>query len=187
MARFSIILPTYNRRDTIMRAVDSARAQTFGDFELLITDDGSTDGTGELLEGLDPRISLERQANAGIAPARNAALRRSKGEYIAFLDSDDEWLPHHLELTDAFFRAFPNEHLFSGEFWIDYGHGEDQDKYEKHFRASMDWFLPVARRIGLGGLSLPPGEQTTISDFTPLVPMSAPGVARLSRSCPMRT
>jgi glycosyltransferase involved in cell wall biosynthesis len=158
MPRFSIIVPTYNRRDTIMRAVDSARAQTFGDFELLITDDGSTDGTAELLEGIDPRISLQRQANGGIAPARNAALRRSKGEYIAFLDSDDEWLPHHLELANAFFQAFPNEHLFSGEFWIDYGQGKEEGKYERHFRASMDWFLPVARRIGLGGLSLPPGE-----------------------------
>ena len=158
MPRFSIIVPTYNRRDTIMRAVDSARAQTFGDFELLITDDGSTDGTAELLEGIDPRISLQRQANGGIAPARNAALRRSKGEYIAFLDSDDEWLPHHLELANAFFQAFPNEHLFSGEFWIDYGQGKEEGKYERHFRASMNWFLPVARRIGLGGLHLPPGE-----------------------------
>ncbi len=138
-----------------MRAVDSARAQTFGDFELLVTDDGSTDGTAELLEGLDPRISLRRQTNGGVGPARNEGLRRSKGEYITFLDSDDEWLPHHLELANAFFEAFPNEHLFSGEFWIDYGLG----KYEKHFRASMDWFLPVARRIGLGGLSLPHGEQ----------------------------
>jgi glycosyltransferase involved in cell wall biosynthesis/GNAT superfamily N-acetyltransferase len=158
MPRFSIILPTYNRRDTIMRAVNSALAQTFADFELLITDDGSTDGTAELLEGIDGRISLQRQANGGIAPARTAALRRSKGEYIAFLDSDDEWLPHHLELTNAFFQAFPNEHLFSGEFWIDYGQGKEEGKYEKHFRASMNWFLPVARRIGLGGLSLPPGE-----------------------------
>ncbi len=141
-----------------MRAVDSALAQTFEDFELLITDDGSTDGTAELLVGIDPRISVQRQANGGIAPARNAALRRSKGEYIAFLDSDDEWLPHHLELANAFFRAFPNEHLFSGEFWIDYGQGKEEGKYERHFRASMDWFLPVARRIGLGGLRLPPGE-----------------------------
>ncbi|HEX3593905.1 MAG TPA: GNAT family N-acetyltransferase, partial [Polyangiaceae bacterium] len=154
MPRFSIIVPTYNRRDTILRAINSILGQTFGDFEVLVTDDGSTDDTASLLHGIDPRVSVERQTNAGIAPARNAALRRSKGEYIAFLDSDDEWLPHFLELTHGFFQKFPDEHLFSGEFWIDYGGGN----YEKHFRASMDWFLPTAKKIGLGGLSLPPGE-----------------------------
>jgi glycosyltransferase involved in cell wall biosynthesis len=154
MPRFSIVVPTYNRRDTILRSINSILRQSFGDFEVLVTDDGSTDDTASLLTGIDPRVSVERQANAGIAPARNAALRRSKGDYIAFLDSDDEWLPHHLELSHAFFERHPNEHLFSGEFWIDYGGGN----YEKHFRASMDWFLPTANRIGLGGLSLPPGE-----------------------------
>jgi glycosyltransferase involved in cell wall biosynthesis len=153
--RVSVVMPTYNRADTIMRAIDSVKAQTFQDWELLITDDGSTDGTAALIEGKDPRVKVFVQENQGIGGARNTGMRASTGELIAFLDSDDEWLPHHLELAVAFFERFPEESLVTSEFWVDYASGQ----YEKHFRESYGgWFLAVARAIGTGSLALPPGE-----------------------------
>jgi glycosyltransferase involved in cell wall biosynthesis len=151
----SVIMPTYNRADTIMRAIDSVRAQTFQDWELLITDDGSTDGTAALIQGIDPRIKVFVQENQGIGGARNTGMRASTGDLIAFLDSDDEWLPHHLALCVAFFQRFPEESLVTSEFWVDYNTGE----YEKHFRESFArWFPPVASAIATASLALPPGE-----------------------------
>lgn len=153
--RVSVVMPTYNRADTILRAIASVRAQTFQDWELLVTDDGSTDGTAALIQGIDPRIRVFVQENQGIGGARNTGMRASTGDLIAFLDSDDEWLPHHLALCVAFFDRFPGENLVTNEFWVDYNNGT----YEKHFRESFArWFPPVARAIGAGSLALPPGE-----------------------------
>jgi hypothetical protein len=155
MSRVSIVLPTYNRADTLLRAIDSVRAQTFEDWELHVVDDGSTDGTPELFAGIDSRVQLHRRPHLGVAEARNHGLRASRGEIIAFLDSDDEWTAHHLELSLAFLDAFPGEQVVSGEFWIDHGTGS----CEKHFRVSMgQWFLGLALQIRSASLDLPPGE-----------------------------
>jgi glycosyltransferase involved in cell wall biosynthesis len=119
MSLVSVIVPTYNRRETIQAAIASVQRQTFTDWELIVVDDGSTDGTADLLEGSDPRLVLIRQTNQGVNAARNAAMLRARGRYIAFLDSDDELLPHHLDLSVAFFRAHPGEDFLSGEFCED--------------------------------------------------------------------
>jgi glycosyltransferase involved in cell wall biosynthesis len=98
MPKVSIILPTFNRADTIVRAIKSAQAQTFQDWELIVVDDGSTDNTAALIDGMDRRLTLIRQENRGFTEARNTGIRSAGGNYLAFLDSDDEFLPHHLEL-----------------------------------------------------------------------------------------
>jgi glycosyltransferase involved in cell wall biosynthesis len=145
MPLISIVMPTFNRADTIQRAVESIRAQYYSDWELLVIDDGSTDDTASRLAGLDPRIRLLRQENQGVTAARNAGLAAVKGELVSFLDSDDEWLPHHLALAAAFFAAHPGEHLFTSEFWEDFGTGE----YVKHYRASVSEYAPrTAKLIG---------------------------------------
>lgn len=155
MPLVSIIMPTYNRADTILRAVRSIQAQTFTDWELIIVDDGSTDNTVELIEGCDPRLKLIRQKNQGTAGARNTGLRASTGAYIAFLDSDDAWLPHHLELSAAFLDAFPDEQFVINELWEDLG----RDRIVNHYHAEIsDWYPRMARRIGSRLLDLPPGE-----------------------------
>ncbi|MEY2876335.1 MAG: hypothetical protein RLZZ373_3706, partial [Pseudomonadota bacterium] len=107
MPEVSIILPTFNRVDVIGRAVSSVLRQTFHDWELIVVDDGSTDGTRARLEGLDPRLRYIGQANQGVYVARNTGLQAARGRYVTFLDSDDEWLPHFLALTTAFLRAHP--------------------------------------------------------------------------------
>ena len=95
----SVIVPTYERRELVLEAVASVLAQTLADFELIVVDDGSTDGTGEALQGLDPRLVYLWQENRGVAAARNTGIRRARGDIVAFLDSDDRWLPDHLTVV----------------------------------------------------------------------------------------
>lgn len=93
-----MIIPVFNRAHCISRALASVREQWVGDFELIIGDDASTDGTWEVVQREFPGAKLARlQANAGAAAARNAAMRLATGEFLAFLDSDDEWLPQKIE------------------------------------------------------------------------------------------
>jgi glycosyltransferase involved in cell wall biosynthesis len=145
MPLVSIVMPTYNRADTIQRAIASIRAQSWSNWDLIVVDDGSTDDTTLRLTGLDPRIRLLRQENQGVTAARNTGLAAVKGELVAFLDSDDEWLPHHLALAAAFFAAHPGEHLFTSEFWEDFGNGE----CVKHHRPAVgEWAPRTAKLIG---------------------------------------
>ncbi|RYD30434.1 MAG: glycosyltransferase family 2 protein, partial [Verrucomicrobiaceae bacterium] len=93
----SVIIPTYNRIATIARAVDSVLAQTYPDIELIIADDGSSDGTCESLAGYGDRLRIVRQANSGPSAARNLGARAARGEILSFLDSDDSWLPDKIQ------------------------------------------------------------------------------------------
>ncbi len=155
MPEASVIVPTYNRADTIRRAIKSVQAQSFGDWELIIVDDGSTDETVSLVDGLEPRMILIRQENRGFAEARNAGIRASSGKYLGFLDSDDEFLPHHLELCIAFLKAFPDESFVSAELLEDFGEG----RFVNHYRAeTSEWYPQKASRIRSNNFGLPPGE-----------------------------
>src|SRR5262249_7305943 len=155
MSVVSVIVPTYNRAETIRAAIASVKRQTFDDWELIVVDDGSTDATASLIEGSDPRLVLIRQKNQGVNAARNAAMLRARGQYIAFLDSDDEWLPHHLELSVAFFRAFPGEDFLSGEFCED---GSPLGTHPFLHTALTRWYPPLAERAGSSLLDPPPGR-----------------------------
>lgn len=96
----SAIIPTYNRSDSVGRAIQSVLDQTYQDFELIIVDDGSTDSTEEVIKSFDDEriVYLSHDENKGKpAAARNTGIKEARGEYIAFLDSDDEWLPKKLE------------------------------------------------------------------------------------------
>jgi len=92
----SVILPVYNRAASVARAIDSVLAQTHAPLELIVVDDGSTDGTRDVLERYGERITLLTQPHAGAYVARNLALRHARGDLVAFIDSDDVWLPHRL-------------------------------------------------------------------------------------------
>jgi cellulose synthase/poly-beta-1,6-N-acetylglucosamine synthase-like glycosyltransferase len=93
MPLFSVIIPTFNRVQFCRAAVDSVLQQEFRDFELIVVDDGSTDGTSEMLIQYGDRLRLLRQENQGQSIARNAGISAATGEYVAFLDSDDQWFP----------------------------------------------------------------------------------------------
>jgi glycosyltransferase involved in cell wall biosynthesis len=92
------VIPAYRRADVLGRAVDSALAQTVTDLEVLVVDDGSGDDTEAVVEGYDDRVRyLAHDRNRGVSAARNTGVEAATGEYVAFLDSDDEWLPRKLE------------------------------------------------------------------------------------------
>jgi len=92
----SVIIPTYNRAGVIGRAVRSMLGQSHRDLELIVVDDGSTDGTATELEAFGHAVTVLRQPNRGVSSARNLGLAHAIGELIAFLDSDDEWLPNKI-------------------------------------------------------------------------------------------
>ncbi len=94
----SVIIPTYNREKTIMRAISSVLNQTYSDIECIVVDDGSTDDTRKIINAVsDPRLKYIYQENSGANAARNRGIHEARGEYIAFQDSDDEWMPLKLE------------------------------------------------------------------------------------------
>jgi glycosyltransferase involved in cell wall biosynthesis len=100
----SVIIPTYDARQYVCDAIDSALAQTYRDTEIIVVDDGSSDATGELLQHkYGNRIGYLYKENGGPASARNLGIRNSRGEFIAFLDADDLWLPEKLEKQLAVF------------------------------------------------------------------------------------
>lgn len=115
--RISIVTPTYNRAGFIAQAVDSVLAQSVADWELLIVDDGSSDNTQEVLAAYqkDPRIHYFYQANQGQSIARNNALKRAQGDFVAFLDSDDLWCPDKLERQLALFQKHPDVGVVHGD------------------------------------------------------------------------
>lgn len=115
MPRVTAAITTYNRAGYVAEAVASVLAQTYTDYEVLIIDDGSTDNTEQVLTPYEGRIRLHRQENQGRAAARNTAIQLASGEYIAFLDSDDLWLPDKLarevEVLDASTAGMVHGHV----------------------------------------------------------------------------
>lgn len=103
----SVVIPVYNVKPYLERCVNSVLNQTYKDLEIVLVDDGSTDGSGELCEQIatcDQRISVIHQENQGLSGARNTGIRQATGEYITFIDSDDEWL-----LTDGLEKVLQGE------------------------------------------------------------------------------
>ena len=106
--RYSVVIPLYNKRAHVERAVASVLGQDVGDLELVIVDDGSTDGGGEVAAAIrDPRLRLVRQANQGVSAARNRGIAESTAPCIALLDADDEWAPGFLREIEALRSEFP--------------------------------------------------------------------------------
>jgi glycosyltransferase involved in cell wall biosynthesis len=102
----SAIIPTFNRELTIARAVRSALAQTYGNIEVIVVDDGSCDRTVQSLRQFEKQIVVLQQENAGPSRARNFGASKAHGEILAFLDSDDEWLPQKIEMQVAMMQAY---------------------------------------------------------------------------------
>ena len=99
MPTISVVIPAYNAERTVLETVESVQKQTFSDLEIIVIDDGSTDKTKELLQGVtDERLKIFSYENSGVATARNRGISDAEGEFIAFLDADDLWTPDKLEL-----------------------------------------------------------------------------------------
>ena len=119
----SVVIPAFNAASVIAETLESVRAQTFKDFEVIIVDDGSTDDTAAIVRRFceaDPRFSLAQQPNSDVSAARNNAILRSQGGWIAFLDADDVWLPKKLERQLELSRTDPRANfLFTNLYFWD--------------------------------------------------------------------
>jgi len=131
----SVIIPTYNRRELLKRAIQSVLNQTFSKYSLTIIDDGSTDQTDKILkEFKGNKIHYFRQEHKGVSAARNLGIKEARGEFIAFLDSDDAWHPKKLEVQLEFFRKHPEAMIAqTEEEWIRDGRPlKPQKKHKQH-------------------------------------------------------
>jgi len=120
-ARVSVIVPAYNVERYLPDAVRSVRCQTWKDLELIIVDDGSTDGTGEVAERLaseDERLRVVHKPNGGLSSARNAGIRVARGEYLCFLDADDVFLPDKLQKQVSFLSFFSGCDLVYSDYYL---------------------------------------------------------------------
>ena len=120
MPKVSVIIPTYNRLPLLEEAVDSVLAQGFEDMELIVVDDGSTDGTAEEMKKYGGRVRLlQPSGNKGVSAARNKGILHARGKYIAFLDSDDLWVKGKLKIQVAFLDDNPHYPIcYTDEIWI---------------------------------------------------------------------
>lgn len=115
--KFSIVIPLYNKENQISATLNSVLAQTFQDYEIIVVNDGSTDGSVAAVETFDdPRIRLIHQNNAGVSAARNKGIEEAEGEYIALLDGDDEWKPEYLETISDLISRYPEAQVFATNY-----------------------------------------------------------------------
>lgn len=137
----SVIIPTYNRAGFLKRAVESVLYQTFKDYELIVVDDGSTDDTPRVIKTYGEQVRLIRIPHSGVSRARNEGIQQSQGEWIAFLDSDDYWLPPKLQKQMDYLRDNPHYRVcHTDEMWIKNGLQINQGK--KHRKYSGWFFYP---------------------------------------------
>ena len=119
--RFSVIIPLYNKAPYVAKAIQSVLAQTFTDYELIVVDDGSKDGSGEIadqaIKGHD-HCRLLKQNNTGVSMARNNGVAASQGDYLCFLDADDWWEPTFLEAMAGLIESFPQAGIYVCNYTI---------------------------------------------------------------------
>lgn len=130
----SVIIPTYNRRDMVVEALRTVfeQKEVPDEVEVIVVDDGSTDGTAEALASFGEKIKYFRVERAGVSAARNRGIAESRGDYVAFLDSDDLWLHGKLSAQMRYFHENPGKELCqTEEIWIRNGRRLNQRKYHK--------------------------------------------------------
>ncbi len=117
LSRISVVVPLYNKEKYVVRAVESALSQGEAVHEVIVVDDGSTDDGPALLASIaDTRVRLIRQPNGGVSAARNTGIEAASGEYVAFLDADDAWLPGYVDELQALMRQFPQAGLVATSY-----------------------------------------------------------------------
>jgi len=130
----SVVIPTYNRIELLKRSIDSVINQTIKPFEIIIVDDGSNDGTEAMVKKKYDSLKLIKQKNKGASAARNSGIKASSGEWICFLDSDDEWKNNKLEKQITFVANNSDYKFFhSNEIWIKNGKRINQKKKHKKY------------------------------------------------------
>ena len=145
--KISVVIPTYNRIALVERAIDSVLMQSIKPFDIIVVDDGSDDGTSEMIQKKYRSINLVQQQNSGVSAARNNGIKHAKGDWIALLDSDDEWTEKKLENQANRLIKNPNYHFcHTNEIWIRNGVRVNQKKrHQKYGGYIFDKCLDICR------------------------------------------
>lgn len=180
MVKFSVIIPLYNKSATVERSVNSVLRQSCTDFEIVVVDDGSTDGGAGVVKGIaDNRVRLVGQANGGVSAARNKGIEMAQGEFITFLDADDEYAPGHLSALNRLTEMYPGHNVYGTTYLIRSGgtdtfptikgakfcqsRADGEGVLESFFRVMAACHAPVhigsiaVRRDSLGNIRFPVG------------------------------
>ena len=138
---FSVAIAVYNKEKYIVETVESVLAQNFDDFEVVIVDDGSTDSSRELIRQFnDKRIKIFSQENQGASAARNYAIAKCSGKYIALIDADDLWTPEHLPNIKELILQFPEAQLFATHYEV---------MYTPHYKVEANYSIELDNKIQL--------------------------------------
>ncbi len=130
--RVSVIIPTYNRRDSVREAIESVLKQRIPPYEVIVVDDGSEDDTNSVVRGFGGRVRYERTGHRGVSAARNVGVGLSRGSWIAFLDSDDLWLPDKLRIQMDFLKANAAYRICqTEEVWVRDGRRVNPKRYHE--------------------------------------------------------
>lgn len=128
--RFSVVIPVYNKANTLMSAIDSVLAQTYRDFEIVVVNDGSTDDFFRVQSQLqtNPLIKIISQENGGVSVARNTGIENSQGDFICFLDADDLYEDNHLQVLSDMIEEFPSQSFFVTQGYVILPNGQKVDR-----------------------------------------------------------
>ena len=157
----SVIIPTHNRARIIGRAIESALGQTYDRVEVIVADDGSTDDTRSMVEAYGPKVVYVRQPNAGVSAARNFGMRHARGEFVAFLDSDDAWRRWKIEAQVMALSRNPN----AGVVWTDMSAVDESDRVTAH--RYLREMYSAYEKVDLGSTLSPLCELGAISSSVP--------------------
>ena len=138
MYKISVIIPTFNRKNYISRSIDSVLSQSAPVDEIIVIDDGSTDGTAEFVRRQYPSVNIISQENKGVSAARNLGIKMAQNQWLAFLDDDDQWLPHKLEKQVELLQHNSDVKLcHTEERWIRRGVRVNQMKKHQKFGGNI--------------------------------------------------
>jgi glycosyltransferase involved in cell wall biosynthesis len=145
MPQVSVIIPTYNRAHVLGEAIESVLSQTYDDLELIVVDDGSQDGTRDVVASYSSRLTYLYQENRGVSAARNRGIEQARGSYLSFLDSDDLWLKEKLYLQMECMKEHPEILIcYTDEIWIRKGVRVNQmKKHRKYSGMIFEYCLPL--------------------------------------------
>jgi len=150
-ASIAVVIPAFEAESFVGRAIRSALEQTLTPGEIMVVDDGSADGTAEIARSFGPPVRCVRQSNQGAAGARNRGVEEARADYVAFLDADDEWSPHHLERALAVLQRHPELMWFCAAYDIRFRSGKtverrpderaliDEAYFENYFEMARRW------------------------------------------------
>lgn len=143
MPAISVIIPAYNRANYVTKAIDSVLAQTYTDYEIIVVDDGSTDNTKDVLQPYMDRINYIYQENRGVSAARNTGIQVASGNWMAFLDSDDIWLPEKLSIQMEYINRVGAKVCFTNVVHVGIRNNTNRSKQngEEVFKEPFDLIL----------------------------------------------